>query len=533
MYLHEKHAAPRMQELMSHQIDEALGIEFDLPVPGSKIVHRVSFVLGDVSNGDTPMLGYYAGVLYQSHQNNSPCNGDPRARYCYRNTIHRHFVTLGDGEMLSREAQRWMAEQLALLPPGLQKGALHDEEARIMRFGRLFFANRMDCPGPLKVQTVSAATLVQTRALRVYPDSLHAMKETFKSMTYLAEGDAREYVVRAGGVREVVPLSKTKAQLALKSKFRGTQEASNRARDDLWGRDFVKIFGQREAIYSATASTLFMATAGVMVLANKLVSAGHRTMCKPQNVALRDLVTLAHIVGFRGLCGLQVPGSREYKHMFQVHNQMYSIAWPYQWNGRDHTAQCTEGAVHDLRAHVNSRGAASQQAMLTSHVQNSAILRAGHHGGKVARADDDYERGFPLAIFFHSCVTGFDVRSMREFAATLRGLPRDSAAYVFARTGAAGVLWVSTTELASTARGDVQFAGGPNCMKVCFCKSKDAPTHSTAWDDFMRQSTLATYLEAPWCHPVDKVCFHCRMLLPLWSSCMYSCPCRCLLACCQ
>jgi len=54
--MHEKHAAPRTQELMLRQIEEDLGIAFELPVPGTKILHTVTFVLGDVSNGDTPML---------------------------------------------------------------------------------------------------------------------------------------------------------------------------------------------------------------------------------------------------------------------------------------------------------------------------------------------------------------------------------------------------------------------------------------------------------------------------------------------
>jgi len=72
--MHQKHAIPRTQELMSRQIEEVLDIVFELPVPGTKILHTVTCVLGDVSNGDTPLLGYYAGVLYQLHSNNSPVN---------------------------------------------------------------------------------------------------------------------------------------------------------------------------------------------------------------------------------------------------------------------------------------------------------------------------------------------------------------------------------------------------------------------------------------------------------------------------
>jgi len=468
----------------------------------------VTFVLGDVSNGDTPMLGYYAGVLYQSHSNNSPVTRDPRARYCQRNTIHQHFVTLGDGQIFSRSVQRWMGQQLSLLPPGLLKKVRVDEEAKIMRYGRLLFANRMDCGGPLNVPALGPAALAQMRALRVYPDALHAQKETFKSMTYLADDVAREYTTLANGVREVVSKSKTRAQLTLQTHFRGSSEAFNKSCDDLWGRDFVKIFGQREKIYGPTSSNLFMTTADVMVLANKLVSAGHRTMCKPQKVALRDLVTLVHSIGFRALRALKKPGTREHKHMFQVHNQMYSIAWSPDFVARNHSAQRTELAVHDSRAHINRRGAASKQATLTSHVQNAAVRQAGRRGG-VEHRDGDGERDFPTAfptsMLFHSCVTGFDVRSMREFVVTLDRMLPAAAAFVLADPGTHGVLWVSTPDLAARAGRDPKFFENKVCKQVCFCKSKGAPSHTFAWDDFARQSTLAGYLEEPWCHPVDQV----------------------------
>jgi len=397
-----------------------------------------------------------------------------------------------------------MEQQLTLLPPGLLKKVRLDEEAKIMRYGRLLFANRMDCPGPLNVAALGPAALTQMRALRVYPDALHAQKETFKSMTYLADDAARDYTTLPNGMREVVSKSKSRAQLTLQTHFKGTQEASNKNRDDLWGRDFVKIFGQRDKIYGPTSSNLFMAAADVMVLANKLVSAGHRTMCKPQNVALRDLVTLAHSIGFRGLCGLKMPGTREHKHMFQVHNQMYSIAWPSDFVGRNHSAQRTELAVHDLRAHINSRGAASKQATLASHVENAAVRQAGRRGC-VEHRDEDGERDFPTAMLFHSCVTGFDVRSLREFVVTLDRMLPAAAAFVLADPGSQGVLWVSTQDLAVRAVRDPKFVESKACKQVCFCKSRGAPSHTFAWDDFARQSTLAGYLEEPWCHPVDKV----------------------------
>jgi hypothetical protein len=71
------------------------------------------------------------------------------------------------------------------------------------------------------------------------PDALHAQKKTFNSMTYLADDAARGYTTLANGVREVVSKSKTRTQLTLQTHFRGSQEASNKNCDDLWGRDFV------------------------------------------------------------------------------------------------------------------------------------------------------------------------------------------------------------------------------------------------------------------------------------------------------
>jgi len=335
-------------------------------------------------------------------------------------------------------------------------------------------------------------------------DALHAQKKTFNSMTYLADDAARGYTTLANGVREVVSKSKTRTQLTLQTHFRGSQEASNKNCDDLWGRDFVKIFGQRKKIYGLTSSNLFMTTADIIVLANKLVSAGHRTMCKPQNVALRDLARFAHSIGFRGLCGLKKPGTREHKHMFQVHNQMYSIAWSPDFVGRNHSAQRTELAVHDLRAHINRRGAASKQATLTSHVQNAAVRQAGQRGG-VEHRDDDGEGDFPTSMLFHSCVTGFDVRSMREFVVTLDRMLPAAAAFVLADPGTQGVLLVSTLDLAARAGRDPKFFESKVYKQVCFCKNKGAPSHTFAWDDFARHSTLAGYLEEPWCHPVDQV----------------------------
>ena len=187
-----------------------------------------------------------------------------------------------------------------------------------------------------------------------------------------------------------------------------------------------------------------------------------------------------------------------------THPSMYSIAWPTDFAGRNHSAQRTELAVHDLRAHVNSRGAASKQATLISHVQNAAVRQDGQRGGAVHR-DDDGERDFPRAMLFHSCVTGFDVRSLREFVVTLDRMMPGAAAFVLAAPGSQGVLWVSSLALVATAGSDPIFAQSKVCKQVCFCKSKGAPSHTFAWDDFARKSTLAGYLEWPWCHLVDKV----------------------------
>jgi len=91
----------------------------------------------------------------------------------------------------------------------------------------------------------------------------------------------------------------------------------------------------------------------------KLLAAGWRTMSLLQNVALRDLVTLVHTVGFRSLLALTPKDAKKSEHsnLTSIHNECFSLQQPSSTLGRNDTAQATEWSVHDFRASVNARDA--------------------------------------------------------------------------------------------------------------------------------------------------------------------------------
>lgn len=138
IWLHEKHAAPRVRELWVSQIVQALETEFVLRVPGTNVVHSVRVILGDVSMGDTPMLSFFTGTYsLPSHEYRSAYNGDPCSHFSQRNTICEHFISIGDRERLYHGSQRWIQQQMARLPARMKSVDRNEQIARITRLAAL------------------------------------------------------------------------------------------------------------------------------------------------------------------------------------------------------------------------------------------------------------------------------------------------------------------------------------------------------------------------------------------------------------
>ena len=119
-----------------------------------------------------------------------------------------------------------------------------------------------------------------------------------------------------------------------------------------------KLWQSRERVFSPVSSNLLMSVAYAPTRRNCWLPAGARCRCC-KNVALRDLITLVHTVGFRSLLALTPKDAKKSEHsnLTSIHNECFSLQQPSSTLEGNDTAQATEWSVHDFRASVNARDA--------------------------------------------------------------------------------------------------------------------------------------------------------------------------------
>jgi len=475
-------------------------------VPGRpEIVHTLRLTLADISMGDSPVLTQIVGAIYQNSTFSSAVSGTPDSHFCQRNRILQKQLTILDRDCFYTAGREWMNELAQALPQEMSATARNDEHTRIRQAARLRMCNTLDRVGMLSLDVIRDDTKEQLKQCVVFHDPLHAKTKTFQRMYYVAVCHSCEYQV-TNGVRLPVTGSSERASQFIKSQLAQLSDTSNQVIDMLWGQNMEKLWQSREHVFAPVSSNLLMSVAYVTVLSVKLLAAGSRTLSLPQNVALRDLITLVHTVGFRALLALTPKDAKKSEHnnLSSIHNECFSLQQSSSTLGRNDTAQATERSVHDFRASVNARGASDKEAVLTAHVQNAAIVRAETN----VRYDPEHTDGgepVPVSLFLCSCVVCFCKHSRGELVATLKFMSSAARSFIFAQPGRHDILWVSTLELAIQARADPGFEEGPSAKRICFGKTGDSSRpHHFAWDVAGPVVTLWTYTQRPYGIPLDN-----------------------------
>ena len=232
VYLHEKKAIARSEELRSVQIQDALDATYEIPVPWRpEIVHTLRLTLADISIGRLACTHSH-GATYQNSTFSSAVYGTPDSHFCRHNRILQHRLTILDRDCFYAAGREWMNELAQALPQEMSATARNDEHTRIRQAARLRMCNTLDRVGMLSFDVVWDDVKEQLNQCVVLHDPLHAKTKTLQRMYSVAVCHSCEYHV-IHGMRLPVTGSSERASLLIKSQLAQLSNTSNRAIDML------------------------------------------------------------------------------------------------------------------------------------------------------------------------------------------------------------------------------------------------------------------------------------------------------------